>query len=96
MVMTELGEFAMFLALGAGLAALFLGPIGRAVARRLEGRPRPSEDFIADLEARVGELEGLQQRTAELEERLAFAERLLAQGGEPPRVLPEAPLGRPS
>lgn len=79
--MTELGEFAMFLAVGGGMLGLTLGPIGRALARRLEGRRQPGEDFLADLEARVAELEAARQHIAELEERLDFTERLLARLG---------------
>ncbi len=42
-----------------------------------------------DTEARLDELEALYGRVAELEERLDFAERLLAKQGEAPRL--EAP-----
>ena len=41
---------------------------------------------MADLEARLGELDQLQFRVQELEERLDFAERLLAQAREPERL----------
>lgn len=44
---------------------------------------------MADVESRVAELEALHQRVAELEERLDFNERLLAQQHEAPRL--EAP-----
>lgn len=43
----------------------------------------------ADLEGRVAELEALHQRVAELEERVDFNERLLAQAKDPARL--EAP-----
>jgi hypothetical protein len=43
---------------------------------------------VEELERRVGELEARQQRVAELEERLDFAERLLAQQRDAPRVGP--------
>jgi hypothetical protein len=80
MVMTELGEFAMFLAIGAGLATLFLGPIGRAVARRLEGKglSDSARQELDHLHERVGELEQVEARLAELENRIEFSERLLA------------------
>ena len=44
---------------------------------------------MADVEARLAELEGVAGRVAELEERLDFAERLLAQQGEMKKL--EAP-----
>ncbi len=56
-------------------------PIAQAYARRLEGgvgAAKLPEEF-ADLESRVHELEVRESRVAELEERLDFAERLLAQ-----------------
>ena len=43
-------------------------------------------DRMADLEARVGEMDMLHDRVQELEERLDFAERLLAQAREPERL----------
>ena len=62
-------------------AALVLYPIARAIARRLEGRG-VSHDLLQQLDElreRVGDLESSQHRVAELEERLDFTERLLAQ-----------------
>lgn len=58
------------------------GPLGRALARRLEGttgRDEASTAGIAGISERVAELEQRDARLAELEERLDFAERLLAQ-----------------
>jgi hypothetical protein len=49
----------------------------------LEGR-------LEALEAEVGELGGLRQELGEIQERLDFAERLLAQGAETRRVGPES------
>ena len=45
-----------------------------------------ADERLAELEARVGEMDLLQDRVHELEERLDFAERLLAQGREPERL----------
>lgn len=91
--MTELGQFAMFLALGATMVTCLLGPIGRAVGRRLEGRSRGGEDRLAELDMRLEELDQMQAqidqleagqaRTAELENRLDFAERVLSEQGKP-------------
>lgn len=41
---------------------------------------------VESLRARLNEVEGQQNRIAELEERLDFAERLLAQSREPERL----------
>ncbi len=61
--------------------AFVLYPIVRALARRLEGRAGNAEmeAQLEDLRERVRELEGVQMRVAELEERLDFTERLLTQ-----------------
>ncbi len=71
------GFFALFLAVGAIGASLILGPIGQAVGRWIEHRisPRPRDDEQA-------ELLQMQHRMAELEERVDFSERLLAQQRE--------------
>ena len=72
----------------AGTVIMLFGPLVRALARRLEGRGASTE-LVADVEAlqgRVDQLEAGQSRVAELEERLDFAERLLAQTREPGRL----------
>jgi len=67
----------------AAAAVLVLrGPLGKALARRLEGRAVSDEEVsagMAGIAERVAELEQRDARVAELEERLDFAERLLAQ-----------------
>jgi Tfp pilus assembly protein PilO len=73
----------LFMVIGVPMLSIFvLPPLAKAWARRLEGRSgRIDEETsaeLADLQARVGELTDLQHRMAELEERLEFAERLLA------------------
>ncbi len=88
--MTEAGEFAYYLASGAVGLALVLGPVGQAIARRLTSKgsvdPRTglstadmAAQRIESLEERVQELEHGAARVAEVEERLDFAERMLAQ-----------------
>ncbi|HXE56725.1 MAG TPA: hypothetical protein VNK43_01880 [Gemmatimonadales bacterium] len=65
-----------------------LGPIGRALARRIEGRGVAEsrlEELLARLEARLGDVERAHDRLAEVEERLDFAERLLARSPGPER-----------
>jgi hypothetical protein len=88
--MSGAGELAMFLAIGAAAVALLFGPIGSALARRLGGRPDPGDAHaeIEEMSARVtAEVDDLRSRLAEVEERLDFAERLLAHGG-PANQLP--------
>lgn len=70
---------------------LFQGPVGKAIASMLEGNSLDgaSAQRIAELEARLadiehrglssGEVEQAYARIAEVEERLEFTERLLAQ-----------------
>jgi hypothetical protein len=75
----------------AGLAAtvIILWPIMRAFGRRLEGKGGADPALRAEVEqlhARIGEVDGLHTRVAELEERLDFAERLLAQAQQPARL----------
>lgn len=56
-----------------GLMKIFRGPVGDAVAARIKG-PHPAP---ADMEV-LAEVDALKSRLAEVEERLDFAERLLA------------------
>ena len=88
--MTGAGELAMFLAIGAAAVGLLFGPIGSAVARRIVGRSEPDDAHaeIEEIRARVTEeVDDLRNRLGEVEERLDFAERLLANGG-PANQLP--------
>lgn len=66
-------------------SAFVLWPLFRAVARRIEGRGGAGAEELArlkeeviELREQVHHLEGAQARMLELEERLDFAERLLA------------------
>lgn len=88
--MSGAGELAMFLAIGASACALLFGPIGSALARRLGGHPEPGDAHAEIEEMRAGvmaEVDHLRNRLAEVEERLDFAERLLA-SNEPSHHLP--------
>lgn len=67
------------------------GPLGRALARRIEGGAGGGADpgmarRVAELEAQVAELERRADRVPELEERLDFAERLLARQADQQRL----------
>lgn len=68
---------------------LILWPIMRAFGRRLEGKGGTDSALRADVEhlhAQLGEIETLHARVAELEERVDFAERLLAQAQQQARM----------
>ena len=94
--MTELGEFAMWMAYGMVGIGLFFGPIAKSIGRWIESKSGAAPKRVVELESRVADLEAMLQRTppggvpaermAELEERLDFAERLLSQRGEPERL----------
>jgi len=76
------------LALITGAVLILRGPVGRAIARRLEGTAGVSpelESRIQDLEARMAAGE---EERHEIQGRLDFAERLLAEGREIRRELP--------
>ncbi|HKH82550.1 MAG TPA: hypothetical protein VKA25_02575 [Gemmatimonadales bacterium] len=68
---------------------IILWPIMRAFGRRLEGRGSTDvalKGEIDHLHARLSEMDSLQSRVLELEERVDFTERLLAQGQSPGRL----------
>lgn len=69
------------------LVSMVRGPIGRAVARLFEGDAADAQtrQSLEQLEDSIAELSMDRSRVAELEERLDFTERLLAQRGELPR-----------
>lgn len=89
-----IGDFAFWLAIGAMGIGFWVAmtPLIKALADRVRGPGR----IPADLEARIealeatrpitGETDAVYHRMAELEERLDFAERLLAQEREPARI----------
>jgi hypothetical protein len=74
----------VFLALAA--TTVILWPIMRAFGRRLEGKGHADAALRAEVEQlqqRLGDVDHLHQRVSELEERLDFAERMLARPGSP-------------
>jgi hypothetical protein len=91
--MSPPGELAMFLAIGAAALGVLFGPVGSALARRLGGRgdPAPHEEVEHMSERMTAEVDHLRSRLAEVEERLDFAERLLARGGEADQISRGAP-----
>jgi hypothetical protein len=97
--MSELGQFALGLAFGAAALGFFFGPIGKALAGRIGGGKHAeapgglttgemTAERVAALEERLEELEA---EGAQLEERLDFAERMLASAGTDPRTVGPGP-----
>jgi hypothetical protein len=64
-------------ALTIGLVKIFRGPVGAAFADRIRGGQAPAADPVL-----TAEVDQLRARLAEVEERLDFAERLLARARE--------------
>ena len=81
------GAFAFWLMVGAGQVAFWvaMGPVIKALAERMRGRgaiPADLEERLIALESRspvTGETDAVYHRMVELEERLEFTERMLAQ-----------------
>ncbi len=67
------------------IAAIFVlrGPFGRALADRLAGRSGIDDREVRELR---GEVDDLRHQLTEVQERLDFAERLLAQHREAERL----------
>lgn len=72
------------------LAAVFVlrGPFGRALAERIAGRSRSAAED-QEIQELKGEVEDLRHQLGEVQERLDFAERLLARQDERAAVLPK-------
>jgi Tfp pilus assembly protein PilO len=83
-------QVTLLIALGVLAAcAVVLYPLMRALGRRIEGHGGSDPELrreVEQLRSRMGDLETLQHRVMELEERVDFAERLLAQRREPERL----------
>jgi hypothetical protein len=83
------GIAAVVLLLGASLIiAALVWPLIKAIARRIEGGAAGAElqTELDTLRERVRQLEEIAPRMTELEERLDFTERVVAQGREPDRL----------
>ncbi len=78
-------NLATILAITGIIGFVALGPIGRALARRIEGRDHDDAE-LAELGARLARLEQQARRTSELEERVDFTERLLARDRDAARL----------
>ena len=79
---------ALVLIFGGGtVIALGFSPIGRAIGERIRGRAQPAGD-ATQLSSVLDELEHVRRELAELQERMDFAERLLAKNRDTERVAP--------
>lgn len=68
-----------FLILGGVM--LFRGPVGQALARRIQGRSGEVEqELIGEVQHLRDQVALLEQQMGEMEERVSFSERLLARG----------------
>ena len=72
-------------ALSWAIVRIFHGPVGQALAKRISGRTaEPDGELVGEVLELRHQLEQLQQRMGETEERLDFSERLLAQRNTTP------------
>ena len=81
----------VWLIVSAAVVFILRGPLGRALGRRLEGKQVDSAEtteLLEELHQQAAENEVLSGRVAELEERVDFAERLLARSQEAAARLP--------
>lgn len=71
---------------GLGFAGvrIFNGPVGQALARRIQGGHGQDPEVLNELVELRHQVEQMQQRLADTEERVDFSERLLAQRNETP------------
>lgn len=88
-----MGEIAPFLVpitlfLTIGAVAIFRGPLGKALGERIAGKGHTVDH--AESEALRAEMDEVRYRLAEVEERLDFAERMLAKQKEPGQLPPRA------
>lgn len=70
--------------LAVALVMILKGPVGQALARRMQGRAGEMEqELIGEVQALRDQVSLLEQQAVEMEERLEFAERLLLRGDQP-------------
>jgi len=71
-------------AIGYAVVGVGRGPIGQALARRIGGRGGQQDpEVLQEMDALKQQVEHLEQRLLDAEERIDFSERLLAQRSEP-------------
>jgi len=88
------------LALVVGATLVLIGPVGKALAEWIRGWSKTDEHWMAmkaakhgialggETETLLAEVDELKRRLSEVEERLDFAERLLARERDPERLAP--------
>ena len=75
---------AVFLGSGISLLALYAGWLGvKWLRRKLEPPKLPEGEVLDQIAERLARLEETEHRLAEVEERLDFTERMLAEGRAP-------------
>lgn len=88
----SIGAFGVFIPIMGMLIGAFVifsrSEIGRAFARRLAGTGEASPEWLAELDGLRREVEGLRGELTEVQERLDFTERLIAQQHHLERVNP--------
>lgn len=87
--MDTVGGLAAFIALGAIGVAVLVGPIGAALATWIEsksGKLPSGKISTGEFDLQAQQVDQLSQRVNELEERLEFAERMIAQQRDPERL----------
>lgn len=84
--MGEAGFFALFGMVAAIGVSLLVGPVGQAIARRIAGEKKDPKTGLSTGEMAAERVSQLEDRLHEIEERLDFAERMIAQGGERPAL----------
>lgn len=62
-----------------GLVRLTQGPVGQALARRIQGRAANDPELAGDVAALREQVDELRRQLEETQERVDFAERLLSQ-----------------
>ncbi len=76
------------LALVTGAVLIFRGPVGRAMARRIEGTTGDAPELEGRLQEIESRLQAAETERNELLERVEFAERMLLTAREQPKELP--------
>ena len=69
-----------------GFVRLAQGPVGQALARRIQGHAGGDSELAADVAELREHVDLLRRQVEETQERVDFAERLLSQSREPDRL----------
>ncbi len=80
------GVVVLFFVFGGGYWVL--RPLAAAIAKRIAGEHRPPAPDVQEHEAMAAEVEQLRQDVTELQERVDFAERLLARQRDVQKIGP--------